>query len=240
MIPTFSHKATSRSSANTSSYTLTSVSWEANRIILVAIGAAVTTGPITTPTLTVTGLTFTLISSIANAATNRKLFLFRALTASASSGAIAADFSGQTQSNCEWSIVEVTDSAITGTNGADAIVQSKATMNDTAASSYSISFDGAYGGSENRAFGAFASNSAEAVFQAGTNFTVAGQTQGSGSNAGLATEYGRDSDTAVDMSFISGTSAWRAVIVEIAAGATPVGPTTFGKRSIRMRPPLGM
>lgn len=112
-----------------SSYSTASITPSADVLVLAAITSWTTsgTGP-GQPTLSGNGLTWT------NHQTNLwddagvarvRTTLFRATGSSPSSGAVTIDFSGTSQSHCQWSICEVSGVPITGTSAADAIVQTQ-------------------------------------------------------------------------------------------------------------------
>jgi hypothetical protein len=176
-----------------------------------------------------------LVASAERADTLRKVFIFRALTGgSPTTGAVLIDYDAQGQANCEWSVTEVADCLLTGTNGADAIVQTKAAVN-AGSSSHSVTFDSAYDDAENRAFGVFTHNSATKAFTAGSNYAVLGQTLGSGSNAGLCSLHGRDGDLVVDVTTTDGSHSWVGLIAEIAGAADGAPPSADLQSFIRRR-----
>lgn len=238
MVPTFTNLQTTRDATNRTTYTTGSIAPGADRLLAVFVSAT-STAAITVPSLSGGGVsTFTLVGGRTNSV-DRGVWMFRALTGSSpTTGAISIDFSGVTQANCEWSVIEVADCLLTGTNGEDAIADfyTSATPSGTS-TSHSVTLTNGWGADDNRAVAAFHHASASATFIAGTGFTLLGQTLGSGFNAGLATEYGRDVDTGVDMSAIDAV-AWRAVVAEIAGGggsAPPPDPETVLLTRLRRR-----
>ena len=166
----------------------------------------------------------------------RRQYVFYGLTgASPTPAALSINFGAQTQNNCEWSVVEIDGCKLTGTNGADAIVQSKTATTASNALTFSATFNSAWGHADNRALAGFAFDGSSGTFVAGTGFTMLGQVHGSGSSAGLGIEHGRDVDLVVDMS-ITGTTGdpWRVIALEI-AGLIGEAPVTSAQPPIRLR-----
>jgi hypothetical protein len=131
-------------------------------------------------------------------------------------------------------VIEVTDCLLTGTNGADAIVQSDSDFTASNATSYSATFDSAWDDDDNRALAGFVQGDSAASFTAGTNFTMLGQVAGSGPASSLGVEYGRDSDLVVDMTSAA-NSFWRVIALEIAGAADGAGPGATVLRRVRRR-----
>jgi hypothetical protein len=228
MIPQFTHLETSRNSSNLSSYATGSVSAAADSVLIVDVHHTLSTGSIATPTISGLSLTWTQVATQAREDT-RRTTRFRALVSAPASGAITVDFASQVQTDCAWSINQVTDCLLTGTNGADAIVQTKTGASVGSASSYSLTFDATWDDDDNRALGAFSHSSSTQAFVAGTNFAILGQAIGSGTSTGIATEHGRDSDDAVDITS-AGSLVWTGIISEIAGASDtppPAAPTAL-------------
>jgi hypothetical protein len=226
MTPTFTHLETNRSTTNATSYATGTVSHGASTVLLIAVSslhnAAVDAA---VPSLSGGGFTYTDVdTAVITTSVSRRVTVFRALTGvSAGTVQVTISFAAQTQQNCEWSIVEVTDCLVTGTNASDAVVQTKTNTN-VSIGTLSITFNSGYGATDNRAFGAFRHSSDVRQFVAGTNFIRLGQALGSSANQGLCTLYGRDSDTVVDCTTDTGLSlVWGGVAVEI-AGADDSAP----------------
>jgi hypothetical protein len=138
---------TTATSANTASVTPGS-----NKLILIPVWSTISAGTPAVPGLTGNSLTYVQIATIQNT-TDRRLTLFRAMGSSPSSGAVTIDFSGVSQTWIAWSVVEVAGVKTSGSNGADAVVQS-ATNTANSATSLTVTL-AAYANSNNRPFGAF-------------------------------------------------------------------------------------
>jgi len=115
--------------ASNTVFNTASVAPTGSRLILVAIHAYVSTGSVAPPTPTVVGngITYTLDgapSDVDTAGVDRaRLFLFRGVAASPTSGAITITF-GTSMTRCSW-VVDQSDADIdlSGVNGAGAIAQ---------------------------------------------------------------------------------------------------------------------
>jgi hypothetical protein len=235
MTPTFTAKETSRSAINDDGYSTGSVSFDAGSIAIVDVSSVVGSGTANEPTLSGLSLTWTSVASQLLSTNARRITRFRALVGGAASGVITIDFAAQLQQNCDWSITQITDCVTTGTNGEDAIQQTKTSAPVGTASSCSITFDATWDHADNRALGVFHHNSDTRPFTAGTNFTILGQAQGSSASSGIATEHGRDSDDAVDIDAGGGALAWMGIISEIVGAADEAPPAAALQPFIRRR-----
>jgi hypothetical protein len=222
MVPSFTNLRTSRSNADLSVYTTVAITPTAGKLLVLFVHNVVSAGTANTPTITGGGISTWTVGPTTGTST-RHLSVHYGLTGgSPTSEALTIDFAEQTQNNMEYSAIEIADCLLTGTNGADAIVQS---ANDAggAAASFSLTFGSAWDDDDNLALAAFVIGTSSNTLTAGTNFTMLGQVHGSGASAGLGVEYGRDADLVVDMSAASNGS-WRAIAVEIAGAADGAGP----------------
>ena len=112
---------TSGNTTSTSSAVTASVTVPANTLVIVSVfSGAFKTTP-NTPTLSGAGSTWTQINT--GLAGSSRTSMFRTL-GGGGTGAITIDFGGQTQTDVLWTVSELTGTKTTGTNGADAIVQS--------------------------------------------------------------------------------------------------------------------
>lgn len=118
---TCSYSVTAAASYDTASITPT-----ANKLILASCVTEFSTTCPTVPTLSGCGLTWVENDTICwdNGGTTRRTTMFRAMGSSPTTGALTFDLSSETQDTCSWSIVEWDTVVTTGSNGADAIVQS--------------------------------------------------------------------------------------------------------------------
>lgn len=206
---------TSSSITDATSYATASISPTANRLVLLAVANAVTSGTPNAPTATGASMTWTQVTTVTT--TQTRLTLFRALSSSPGSGAITIDFAGQTQTSCQWQISQFSGVITSGTNGADAIVQS-ATNNGTGTSGTTTL--AAFGSTFNGCYGAFRISANETV-TVGSGFTELNQVGTTEGNR-LQTEWKNSNDTSVDASWTSNVT-YRILAVEIKA--TP--PTGF-------------
>ncbi len=110
------------------SYTTASVAPTAGYVTWLVVAVRISSGTITTPTITGGGLTnWTLHSRVEAGASLNNLFLFRAYQATAiTPAAILIDFAGQTEQNCAWICYETGGVVTTGTVAANSVVQTVA------------------------------------------------------------------------------------------------------------------
>lgn len=127
-MPTITNLTQDGASSNTV-FNTASVSPTGSRLILVSIHAYVSTGSVAPPTPTVVGngITYTLDgapSDVDTAGVDRaRLFLFRGVAASPTSGAITITF-GTSMTRCSWAVDQSdSDIDLSGVNGAGAIAQ---------------------------------------------------------------------------------------------------------------------
>lgn len=205
------------SSNNTAgtSFTTSSISPTANSLVLLSflVRNAVSVDPVT-PTVTGAGLTWVEVNSSLydpDSSTRRKLFVFRALGASPSTGALTIDFGAVTHANITYAIDEFSGVDTSGTNGSGAIVQSGHNeVTDGTVSTLTVTLS-AFSNLGNATFGAFAANNDSNTTTAGTGFTKLGDVLDSGR---LMTEFRSDNDTTVNFT-LSTTSDLGGVAVEI-------------------------
>jgi len=193
------------STSTANSYTTASISPTGNALILVSCVVRKSDTP-DTPAVTGNGITYTLIDSnhYDTGGTQTKIFLFRGLASSPSSGVITFDFSGVDQLGMNWSVNEFTGVDTGGTNGADAIVQSK--TGSTFGTSLTITYDSAFADSGNRPFCGFGDDNNNENFTPRTNWTelheltspVDAQTQwrDDGTDTAASTTWGSDENAA--------------------------------------------
>lgn len=117
------------SGTDATSYATASGTPAANKLQLLAVHSSQDTTDPASPTCTQASLTFALIDTHlwrSGQASNYRVSLYRALTASPAAGAVTIDFGGTTQTSCAWSWAEVDEDVdLGGSNGSGAIVQSQ-------------------------------------------------------------------------------------------------------------------
>ncbi len=205
------------------SYTTASVSPAANRLILVWVGHQVASGGMNATALSGLGLTWDLVDSFVDSTTgNRRVSLFRALSATTPTpGTLTISFaSGQTALRCGWSVTEFGGVDTTGTNGANAIVQSaRGETTDSVAATGVTATLAAFSGVNNATFCGlrYGVNGLPTV---GTGFTLLGSAQ---STASYFTEWKNSNDTTADWSWASSSLYNEAIAVEIKASTNTQG-----------------
>src|SRR3990167_8026843 len=226
MAVTHSLKVANNSSSDASSYDTASITPTADTLILAAIlshhGSAVPNAP----TLSGNSLTWVQIATVTfnTIGTSRsRLTVFRAMGASPSSGAVTIDFDGQTQISCGWIISEFGNVITTGSNGANAIIQSQ-TNNADAATSLTVTL-GAFNNSLNATYGAFSHDGFATAVTNGTGFTEISE-QTTGVEGKLQSEWRNDNDTSVDANSSITSRDWGGIAIEIGEVTTETTTST--------------
>lgn len=198
---------------STNSATTGAITPSGNRLIIVGVISARASGSdITTPTITGGGITFVQINTRVANSSNWRLTLFRGLVAAPSSGVLVIDFAGQTQDQgVGWSIVEVSPVKITGTNGADAVVQSATGLAISANIGLVVNLS-AFTSSSNIAFGMVATQGVSIT--PGAGFTQIGAS--SITAAFFQSQYGLSGDSSVDWTWGATGTEGPGIAIEIA------------------------
>lgn len=176
-----------------------SITPSANKLVLLAVSGrnGLGTEP-ATPTISGNGLTWVLINSIfftTSGFSRRKLFLYRAMGASPSSGAITINF-GET-TTILWAVAECTGMDTSGTNGSGAIVQSATAKDETNSTNTLTVTLGAFGSTNNATFGCYSQSSPTDAVTPGSGFTEL-EELGASFSTKLHTEFKDTNDTSVD------------------------------------------
>jgi hypothetical protein len=212
-----------------SSQATASVSPGGNRLIRVTVHSGINGGTTPNqPTLTGNGLTYVAVDTQVfsdGISVTERLTVFRAMGESPSAGAITIDFAAQSQARVLWSVEEWDGVAVTGANGADAIVQSDpsegastspagalAAFGDAVNHACAISISSAPGG---------ASVTLEGSFTAFTERSVT-----SSETAFLRTGYGIGENT-TPSGTLGASTDWGVIAHEIADYVVPPPPDTI-------------
>ena len=194
-----------------SSYTTASISPTANRLVVLTVFNE-KTNPTTVPTVTGAGMTWTNFFSRESASKNTKrVTMFRALSTSPGSGALTIDFGGTNQAVCGWNITEFDGIDTSGSNGANAIVQSVGNDNNTAGNTGLTVTLAAFSSSSNATHGVVAWGSGTAITQ-GSGFTELGEVQ---AGPEYQSQWRNDNDTTVDWTWASNTDSSIGAAIEI-------------------------
>lgn len=167
------------------------------KLNLCAVVSTVASGTPNAPTMTGGGYTWTQVATLAQGTS--RLTLFRAYSTSAPTATNQIiSFAGQTQIDCWWTMMYADRVVTTGSNGADAIVQS-ATNSTAGATSLVVSL-GNFTDIRNGTFGVFFRANTGASFTAGSGFSYFA--------GGVALgEYKTGIDPTVDGTFSLSTAA---------------------------------
>lgn len=202
-----------------SSATTASISPTANALILVSLVIENTssTNP-TDPSLSGNGITWTLVNSSlydSSSTSRRKVFVFKGLSASPSSGAISITL-GEAEAGVLWSVDQ-----FIGVNTSSPVVQSGHNEDEsTSVSSITVTLS-AFAKSSNMGFGAFGDATGSLTHTAGSGFTKYGDVNASSPGIGLFTEANSLNDNTVDGS-LSANDFIGAVALEINAATSTI------------------
>ena len=171
------------------------------------------------PTVTQTGVTWTLVRNQASGTITR-MSVFSAKVSSNQSGTITIDFGSNTQSYCLWSVANFYDDVL----GSAAVVQSASASSSGPDTSMTVTL-AAFGSANNMAYGGFYQYQDDNDMTVGSGFTGL-HAVASTNPARHETEH-KLNDTTVDMTFAS-SNGEIAIALEIEAAAPPVSTTISG------------
>lgn len=204
-------------------WTTASITPAANNLILVAVviknGASTNPGD---PSLSGNGLTWVLVASQiydSTSGSRRKLFVFRGMGASPSSGAITIT-GAEVEVGALWVVDQFSGVDISGTNGSGAIVQTAVNSDESGAVSTLTATLAAFASATNATYGADGNASGNLTITAGSGFAILG-TDKEIASAGIdiATEFVNSNDTTVNFS-LSANDFIGLVAIEIKAAPT--------------------
>lgn len=207
-----------------SNFVTASISPAINNLLLLTVTSYLSTGGMNIPNVSGGGVSWTQIATIVSSDGKKRITVFRALSPNPTSGTITIDFSGQTQTACDWSVDQFANVDTSGINGAGAVVQAvtNAGLSD---GSGNFSFNmGTFQQSQNATWGCYSDLTA-ADFGgpfAGTGFTLLMATY-----ATLSTEFANNNQSSISWTKLANNVYTAAVGIEIKAYA-PTGGAIVG------------
>jgi len=211
--PTFSliTGGLSRAAADQSSYTTASLAPSANKLVVACFVSDRSSGTTNQPTLAdgQAGVAeWDVFDSEVNIQGTRRSTWFYGLSGpSPGSGTATFDLAGQTQQYGCWGFAEIDLVKLTGTNGADGLVQGNSSGSGTNTTTPSVTLANAYGHADNLALAFIHCNTSGITITAGSNYNILSQMASGGTPGGsIALMYGRDSDLVVDATLSGGTT----------------------------------
>lgn len=208
--------------ATQSTYNTASISPAGNKLLLVWVNSIVSSGTPNDPTITGDGVTWVKIASVTTG--TAKVSLFRGMVSSPSSGALTIDFAAQSQLFAQWIVDQVDGIDTSGSNGANAVVQSATQIVTSGASSTGISATlAAFGSTNNATYGGARKNGSNTL-NPGSNFTQSGSIQDGATGHHSVTEFTGVNQTTVDFNWTS--EAVTALEIAIEIKAAPVAPSS--------------
>lgn len=216
MSATPTHLLTASDGADNSVFTTASISPTAGKLVLLAVGGnrGGALPPSAAPTVSGNGLTWTQVDTVVDS-TQRRLTLFRAFANNPSAGAVTITFADVQTDGASWSFVEWIELDTTGTNGANAIVQSATNNVDAASMTVTLA---SFAHVRNPTFGAVFTDGTGNI-TVGSGFTELGEAN---SPRTIETEWKAANDTTVDWSW-TGTLNAQGIAVELKA----LSPSSF-------------
>ena len=195
-----------------SSFTSASISPSGSCLILLSIYSNMSTKTVPNiPTFSGTSnLSWTQVNTIFNENLGERLTLWRAMRSNPNSGTVYGDFSLQTQQDIYWSIDQFNNVKTSGSNGADAIVQSPSSSVSGTQTGISINLN-AFSSSNNVPYGVLGYQSIRDA-SVGSGFS-----QLSKQSSAMIVEWKNSNTTTVNFTWASISATWNEIAAEIAA-----------------------
>lgn len=194
-----------------------SISPTANSLVLVSVISFIGASLPNAPTVTGCNVTWDQVLTLPDAASRFRLTVLRSL-GTYTPGALTIDFGGQTQDAINYGIDQFTGVDTTGSNGANAIVQSATQLLTGSNTSITITL-GAFSDVNNATWGVVGVNSALGITE-GSGFTQLDYHAG---NQTLQTEWKSTNDTSVDFSWASNADKKNGAAIELKIAPTGTG-----------------
>jgi hypothetical protein len=227
MALSFTNLTEGGTTTDATSFTTASIAPTGDRLVLLSVFTGNNPTPVA-PTVTGGGMTTWTIVNSTTRSNASGLFVFRALEASPTSGTVLIDFGAESMNSAVWCIDQSSaDVVTTGTNGADAIVQTSA-ANAAGGLSYAVTM-AALASGNNVGWGAICHTANELATASGSYTELGSTSTGSSDNLSIITIW-QQNDNSPGASWA--TSQTRlAVVAEIAyaaAGGAAAKPKLLG------------
>lgn len=188
-------QGTNTTASHTSS-TTASVTPTANRLVLLSYFSRATHSG--DPTVAGCGLTWVLVETTLDLSGTWPVWVFRAMGAAPTAGAITVTHAGAVASSSSiWAVTEFDGVDTSGANGSGAVVQAKDFRTTSSTNPVTITYTGAFGSATNGGYAAFSTGSGAATATPRTGWTELQDTAVAGT-AALETQWRATSDTAAD------------------------------------------
>lgn len=204
---------TNGTASNQQSLTTGSISPVANNLIILTIGTNTSSTP-NVPSVSGNGLTWVQIATATlDDSGHQRLTMFRAMGASPTPGAVTMVWSPQNQTDIYWSINQFAGTVITGSNGANAVVQSNINTQTGVATNFSVTL-GTFQSGANATHGSFYMNDNSPDLTPGANFSTLSYVS---SSHKLLSEFAGNNQTNVNTTIVSANRNFLGVAIEIKA-----------------------
>jgi hypothetical protein len=170
------------------------------KLILAAVVNGPGTGP-NSPTVTGCGLTWVQVLAgnyVTGGSSIRRLTVLRAMSVSPNTGIVTIDYAAQSQNEIWWCVDEFSGVDTSGSNGANAIVQSVFTELAVAGTSITVTL-APFSNINNGTYGAFGSSGSNGA-TVGSGYNLLATVGLDTNNFTILTEWRNDNDTTVDYS----------------------------------------
>lgn len=189
------------------------------------------------PAVSGNGMTWDRVGSVGGeyggAGSGRAIWMFKAVAATPSAGAITINFSPTSMLGCGWQLIEITGADTGGTNGSNAIVQAIQSLGSSSTTGGGLTL-AAFGSANNEALAAF-SHGFNETSTVGTGYTALGNAGYTPPAMGCLSEH-KLNDTGPTATWAT-SSPWGAIAVEVkaATGSPPantVAPAVTGTAQV--------
>lgn len=224
--------------AGPTSVNTASITPPANKPIFVWVGSKVNAGTPNIPSVSGCGITWIQIATIAKTDAQRmRLTLFMGISSSPSIGALTISFGGQSQDRATWIVDYASGARTSGSNAANAIVQSVSGQTAGSGTTNSASLTltlGAFADSNNATYGSL--NIIDGTITPGSGFSELAQANSAETNH--ESEWKTIGDTTVDWSFAAGYGLGIAVEIaqEVASASPSISPSASQSPSSSFSP----
>lgn len=189
------HLITAVSATDSTSYSTASISPTGNNLVLAIFGWA--QGTPGTPSASGNGLTWVQVGST-KVQGARAGALFRAMASGPTAGAVTFNITGGTgtPSRAGWSISQFSEVDLSGSDGANAVVQSNKDNSTASGNSLTVTL-AAFSNANNATFGGIVVDGGGAITQ-GSGFTELGEANNGAEGFSIQTQFKDTNDTSVD------------------------------------------
>lgn len=186
-----------------------------NKLVLITV--ANSRGGVITDIASISGcgLTFEKVSTITTGDIRQRHSLWKAVSSSTSTGSLSITMVSADSTNCQWIVTEFDGVDVSGTNGANAIVQVGSTILDSPAPSGTVTVTlNQFAKNTNAAFGAFRIQLTTTTLTAGSGYTQIAEVKNTNH---IQQQYVQSADTTVDWTYANSSGRILCLACELKA-----------------------